>query len=277
MNNLGVQPAIAAGLKKLRKERRVTQSELAESLGLSQSQLSKIENGQGSLTAEQFVWLLQNYSLPLGYFIVPESKAKSEENSPLQNALVNLGAFHLRTVPGVAIPEKLESPETVIVETLIEGSSRLITALAPVIVRQCERINLQRIAQQLRTYAFGVQYRIWWVVDGTYQALGGRLNEPYLPSDLHRIYQKAFLLLERKKLDVGQVQEQLIDKEDELDQNLISERTIQLVKQNRDKLAHHWHIVTRIKKSDFEQALKDSAASFSFCAGPRQRAQILSH
>jgi transcriptional regulator with XRE-family HTH domain len=258
MDKALIQPAIAAGLQKLRKERRVTQSELAESLGLSQSQLSKIENGQGSLTAEQLVWLLQNYSLSLGYFVAPENKAKPEENSPLQNALVNLGASHLRTVPGVAIPERLESPETAIVETLIEGSSRLITALAPVIARQCEKINLQRIAQQLRTYAFGAQYRIWWVVDGTYQALGGRLNEPYLPSDLHRLYQKAFLLLERKKLDVGHVQEQLTDQEDELDQNLISERTIQLVKQNRDKLAHHWHIVTRIKKSGFEQALKDS-------------------
>ncbi len=256
MDKEPIQLAIASGLRRLRKEKGVTQAQLAKSLRLSQAQLSKIENGGGSLTAEQFIWLLQEYSLPLGYFIVP--KQKFEEDPFLQNALVHLGATHLRLVPGVAVPERLEFPETAILEALVEDSSRLITALAPVIVRHCERINFQRIARDLRTYAFGVRNRIWWIVDGTYHALERRLQDPSLPRNFRRLYQKAFLLLERKKSEASQAQEQLRDQEDELDQDLISERTIQLIKKNRDPLAQRWHILTRVKGADFEQALKDS-------------------
>lgn len=251
-----IRLALAAGIQKLRKERGVTQIELARLLGLSQAQLSKIENGHGSITAEQLIRLLQEYSLPLSCFTPAEKASRNDENPSLQNALAHLGAVHLRAVPGVAVPERLALPEEAIVETLIAPSSRLVTALAPVIVSHCESINFHHVAERLRGH--GVEYRIWWVVDGTYRALGERLKEPYLPRDLHRLYQRAFLLLERKKLDVGAVQNQLKDKEDELDRDLISERTIQLVKQNRDKLAGNWHIVTRIKKADFEQALKDS-------------------
>lgn len=256
MDTGNIQTAIASGLQRLRKERSVTQAELARLLGLSQAQLSKIENGRGSITAEQFIGLLRKYSLPLSYFVPPEKGSKNEEDPFLQNALAHLGAIHLRIVPGVAVPEKLAVVEEAVLETLIAPSSRLVTALAPVIVRHCESINFHRIAERLRGH--GIEHRIWWVVDGTYHALGERLKDPYLPRDLHRLYQRAFLLLERKKLDVGTVQNQLKDKEDEIDRDLISERTIQLVKQNRDKLATHWHIVTRIKKPDFEQALKDS-------------------
>jgi len=270
VNKKGIHRSIAAGLRKLRKERRITQAELARLLGLSQAQLSKIENGRGSLVAEQLVRLLQEYSLSLSYFVSAEKSSRNEEDTPLQNALARLGAAHLRIVPGIAVPERLALPEEAVLETLIAPSSRLVTALAPVIVRHCESINFHRIAERLRGH--GVEYRIWWVVDGTYHALGERLKEPYLPRDLHRLYQRAFLLLERKKLNLpqrgvegeaptalpveGATRAPMI--EDEFDRDLISERTIQLVKQNRDKLANHWRVVTRIKKADFEQALKDS-------------------
>ncbi len=258
MNCPVIQGQIARGIRKLRRERRLTQVELAKLLGLSQAQLSKIEHGYGSLTAEQLIRLLQKYSLPLSDFIPEKQVAKQEEDPTLQNALVHLGAAHLRVIPDVAVPERLAFPEEVIVVTLVGGSSRLIAALAPVIVRHCEKINFHQISGRLRTYADGIRYRAWWVVDGTYHALGERLKQPCLPRELHRLYQRAFLLLERKKLDVGTVQDQLEGKEDELDRDLISERTVQLVKKNRDKLAGAWHIVTRIKSSDFEQALKES-------------------
>lgn len=256
MNKEKIQGAIASGFRRLRKERGVTQAELAGLLSLSQAQLSKIENGHGSVAAEQLIQILQKYSLPLSYFVPLQKSSKSEEDSLLQNALVYLGASHLRLIPGVVVPEKLAIPEEAIFETLIAPSSRLVTALAPVIVRHCESINFHRIAERLKGH--GVECRIWWVVDGTYYALSERLKEAYLSRDLHRLYQRAFLLLERKKLDVYKVRSQLPGDSDELDRDLISEKTIQLVRDNRDLLAELWLIITRIKKEDFEQALKNS-------------------
>ncbi len=256
MEAQNIQAAIAAGLKRLRKERRRTQVEVAALLGLSQAQLSKVESGRASLSAEQLVQLLRHFSLPLNYFVEADKSMKSEDDAQLQNALVHLGATHLRTVPNVAVPERLVAPEAVILEVLLAPSARFVTALSPVIVQQCESLNFHRIAAKLQTH--GIEYRIWWVVDGIYQAVHERLKTPYLSRRIDRLYQRAYLLLGRKKLDVATVQEQLGDREDELDRDLISKKTIKLVKQSRDKLAKHWHIVTRIKKADFEQALKDT-------------------
>lgn len=237
----------------MRKERRLTQQGLANFLGLSQAHLSKVERGQGSISAEQLVGLLQKYSLPLSYFLPPQKGADGD--AELQNALAHLGGSHLREIAGVPVPERLARPEQAVLEALITApSARLITALAPVIARQCGQFNLERIAERARSR--GIENRLWWIIEGTYLAVGERLKEPHLPRELHRQYQKTFILLERKKRDAPAVQDPT--KEDELDRDLISERTVQLVKQDRDKLAGLWHIVTRIKKSDFVQALKDS-------------------
>ncbi|GEM_PF-2244713 len=254
MNQEIIQKAISVGIRRLRKEKRITQVDLAKVLGLSQAQLSKIENSAGSITAEQLIQLLKKYGLSLSYFISLEKDSKYHEDPALQNALVHLGATHLRLISDVVVPEKFAFPEEVLLAVLVAPSSRLVTALAPVIVQHCETIHFHRVAEKLRGY--GIEYRLWWVVDGTYDAIGKRLKEPALSRDLYRAYQRAFLLLERKKLDGDVLKNQL--KEDELDTDLISEKTVQSVKLNRDKLAKHWHIITRIKETDFEQALKDS-------------------
>lgn len=254
MNLESIQKAISVGIRKLRKEKRITQVDLAKVIGLSQAQISKIENGDGSITAEHLVQLLKKYSLSLSYFISLETDSKYHEDPALQNALVHLGATHLRLISDVVIPEKFAFPEEVILAVLVSPSLRLITALAPVIVRHCESIHFHQIAENLRGY--GIEYRLWWLVDGTYNAIAERLKAPSLSRDLHRSYQRAFFLLERKKLDGDVLQDRL--KEDELDPDLISEKTVQSVKLNRDKLAKYWHIITRIKETDFEQSLQNS-------------------
>lgn len=253
MDSVETRKGVAEGIRKLRKERRLTQSELAEFIGLSQAHLSKIEHGYESITAEQLIRVLQKYSLPLSYFVSP--KKTSSADDVLQNALVHLGAQHLREVPEISIPERLVQADEVIAKILITATSaRLITALTPVIAKNYEQINFHRIAERLRSR--GLENRFWWVVEGTYHALEQRLGETYLPRELHRQYQRAFLLLERKKVAAEVMQDQTT--EDELDRDLLSSRTVQLVKQGRDKLAKRWHIITRIKKADFAQALKDS-------------------
>lgn len=254
MNLDKIKKEISHGIRTLRHDRKITQEELAKLLGLSQAHLSKIERGQGSLSAEQLVWLQQNYNLPLAYFI--SSKETNEDReAPLQNALAHLGADHLREVNGTLVPETLTNPETTIAQTLLTSPSpRLITALAPVIVKNCESIHFDRLAETFKSR--GAENRWGWALELTYKALEERLQEAYLPRQLHRLYQKAFLLLERKK--PAPPAEQDLSKEDELDGGLISQRTLDLVKQGRDKWARRWGIITRIKKEDFLKALKDS-------------------
>ena len=60
--------AIAKKVRLLRRERRLSQAELAKKLGLSQSRLSELENGAGSFTAEQLVMLLQLFNVTLADF-----------------------------------------------------------------------------------------------------------------------------------------------------------------------------------------------------------------
>jgi transcriptional regulator with XRE-family HTH domain len=253
MDTSGINEGLITGLRRLRHERRLTQVELALALGVSQPQLSKIEKGQGLISAQQLILLLLKYSLPLSYFI-PAAKVRDEEDA-LQNALVYLGASHLREIPDVIVHEKFTRAEEAIATTLISKSSpRLIAALVPVIVKHCENINFLEIAERLCVH--GIENRLWWIVEGTFFAVQERLKDPFLPRDFHRQYQTAFLLLERKKIDSSAVREHL--KLDELDQGLISAKTVKLVKDDRDELAEDWGIITRIKLRDLVEFLQNS-------------------
>ncbi len=245
--------AIAIALRKLRRERGLTQAELAQVLGLSQPHFSKIERGQGSLSAEQLIALLHRFSLPVSYFSAAHQTVPEE--SSLQNALAHLGARHLREVSGVAVPERLSDPEAAIAETLITApDARLVTALAPVLVQNYENVNFARLAERLSQR--GVENRLWWLVEGTYRSLEERLEEPYLSRDIHRLYQKAFLLLARKKQDYSSIK--FSATLDELDRDLLSELTVTLVRERRDVLADHWNLITRITQEDFLRALQEA-------------------
>ena len=133
--------------------------------------------------AEQLVLLLQKYSLSLSDFFPPQKG--TDGAAELQNALAHLGGSYLREVANVPVPERLVQPEQAILETLITApSARLITALAPVIARQCEHINLDRIALKVRSH--DIENRLWWVIEGTTLAVGERLKGPALTRELRR-------------------------------------------------------------------------------------------
>lgn len=253
MTGRNIRKTIADALRRLRRKRSLTQAELAHVVGLSQPHFSKIERGQGSLSAEQLIALLRRFSLPLSYFVgVPE---KAPSDAALRNALVHLGARHLREISGVVVPERLTDSEEVITETLITApDARAVTALAPVLVQNYEHVNIVRIAERLARR--GVENRLWWLLDGTTRVLEERLEDPYLPRELHRRYQKAFLWLERKKKDPSDVKAPT--RLDELDPDLLSARTVELVREDRDDIAQYWHLITRIKEEDFLRALRET-------------------
>lgn len=248
--------SLSERLKHLRAERKLTQKDLAKILGLSQARFSKIENSKNSLTAEQFLFLLQQFNLSAGGFLL--KKETPDEKASLQNALCRLGARHLREVPGLLVPEKFTNPGEVIIEILLTASSsRLITALVPLIVTNYSVIPYHLIADRLN--AQKLANRFGWILEGTCRALEKSLSAPYLPHDVRVLYQKASILIERKLFFLEPFTKAGLH-EDELDKDLLTKRTIELVQKSRDKEAEKWHIVTRIKKEDFEKALLEAEA-----------------
>ncbi len=253
---------VVEGIKKVREDRRYTQAEFAKLLDLSQQQYSKIERGEGSISAEQFLQILEKFALPLSYFVETKSKEK-DEALVLQNALAILGATHLREVQGIFIPEKYDNPNEVIFEALEEyKSSRLIAALAPVIVKNIQRINLNTIEKKLREW--GHENRLWWVLENTLDSIRNRLKEAFLPREIKLTYQRAATALTNHSL-IGRSRENgwyHRDKQaDIFGPGITTEKTLESIKSKLDSQAKHWNIITSIKQSDFENALKDLEAS----------------
>ena len=80
---------IVARVRELRAERRWTQAELGEKLGLSQARLSEIERGAGSFSAEQLVEILVQFNVRLEDLV-----GQQPGDDAIQNALARLGALH---------------------------------------------------------------------------------------------------------------------------------------------------------------------------------------
>lgn len=233
---------IGEKLKKIRRDRQLSQQNLSGLLDISQAQFSKIESGKQSLTAEQFLYLIEKFNLSIDQFV--KEKKLNDITAILQNALIQLGATHLRQVPHIIVPQKYLDYNEVIIETLLLApSSRLITALAPVIIKNYSEISYHLIIDRLETQK--LTNRFGWVLEATWR----------------KIYtgEKAYYLLERKLLDLGHPKKNKINPneffEDTLDRDILTEKTLNQVLKNRDYLAKKWHIITRLKIEDFEKAL----------------------
>src|SRR5688572_5183840 len=156
---------IAAKVRELRQSRKWTQAELSKQLHLSQNRLSEIERGAGSFTAEQFLFLLKLFNVPASHFV----DEAAEQDVRIQNALARLGAFHLQECAHVLPSEQLDDVHDVVKEALVYGSPSTLTALAPVLVRNADRLNLPRLLAELERA--GLERRLAWVVENTLAAL----------------------------------------------------------------------------------------------------------
>lgn len=254
-----LQKQISQGIRAARLGRRLSQLELAKKLGISQSRLSEIEQGKGSITAEQFVILLQFFNLPISYFV---SNAKSEFDLRLQNALAYYGAKYLRKNE-VAIMES-QDVNDVIIETLTStNDSRLLTALAPIVVNQYHKINFDRIVHRMLEHR--ILNRFAWILDGTSYAINERFEKTtsFLGRDLSSKYDLALkrlniwltrLTRSYSTLWKTYILESSLEQEDLLDMSLKKSDKC-------DDLANKWRIITRIKKEDFYNALLEMEKS----------------
>ena len=134
---MNLQKNIAAGIQKLRRERHLSQAELAGFLSISQPTLSLIEQGKSSLTAEQLLKVLQHYNLGLDYFIPQDSKNQEGE---IQNLLARFGAHHLRESSASLSQTNATAHDVILAVLSSPFSARQLTALAPVIVQKIDDV-----------------------------------------------------------------------------------------------------------------------------------------
>lgn len=244
---------IAQKVRSLRKSRGVSQGELARLLHASQSRLSEIEAGKGSFSAEQLIFILKYFNVPLSYF----ETTPADPGNAIQKALAHYGAAHLVEDRDLLPSERLEQLDTVIRETLLDaGSARWIAALAPVLVRNIDRLNLQKLHAQFLDY--GLQNRFIWLLDNVAQAVREYLEEP-LPRNQVIPLRRSLTALEAFQawLNPRPLEAQHLP-EDTLGPGILAPETRNEIRENSSELSRRWKILTPILVEDFKNALRES-------------------
>lgn len=251
-----VRTQVAREVRALRQERRWTQSELASHLRLSQSRLSEIENGDGSFTAEQFLLILQLFNVAPSRFVAHAPDRDSE----LQNALARLGAKQLHESSDILPAAQLEDVRDVVGATLVEGTPRLIAALAPVLVANLERLNLNRL--HLELLEAGLERRLAWLVENTVEAIASNLVESP-PQPWGQRYRRAAVVLSAflESVIAAYHERTSLRPMDVLDSTIRSKQSQEKVSATSSPLSRKWGIVTRLQPDDFADALRAARAS----------------
>lgn len=245
--------AIARKVKALRRARGLTQRHLAELLNLSQSRLSEIESGQGSFSAEQFLQILRFFNVQVSHF----DEGGRDPSASLQKALARLGATHLVEDPGLLPSEHLDQADAVIREILVEGGpARSMTALAPVLVSQIYRVNLNKLFAQMKDY--GLECRFGWLVENVLLAVQGACEQE-LPRPFATQLRKAEAVLQNFHgwlLAHIELDRQMTP--DTLGMPILSARTRIELTSEASAPSTRWNILTSIQVGDFTKAILES-------------------
>ncbi|MCB4756899.1 MAG: helix-turn-helix domain-containing protein [Elusimicrobia bacterium] len=248
------QQNIAKRVKELRRERRLTQKELADYLGLSQNRISQIEAGQGSFSAEHLLLLAKKFNVPASSFVSEKRKA----DPTIQNALARHGASHLREDEETLPSEKLDDVLRLVREVLVAPESpRAVAALAPVIVQHAEPRTLNRIRLQLKDD--GVIQRYGWLLENIQRAINEELAED-LSEDWRTKYKRADFIF-KNLLASPWFESSKADREDLID-SVVTEKTLEELRVTSSDISKKWKVITRIQPSDFAQALKEARETY---------------
>lgn len=248
--------AIAGKLRELRAGRRWTQRELGERLGLSQSRLSEIERGAGSLSAEQFVHALRIFNVSVSDFVPIVDRRDAE----LQNALARFGARNL-VESETLVSGALDELANVVREGLLRGLPRFVTALAPVLVENIDRLDLASINAPLASSGFG--RRLPWLAQNVIEAIQLDSKE-LLDRAWSSRYRRALLLLQQY-LDAAQhgLLPSPVDRVpwDILDPGLRSEVSIHLSMGAGSTASTRWRVVSSLQPEDFRLVLREARSN----------------
>lgn len=239
---------IAHKVRDLRRSRKWTQAELAERLEISQSRLSEVERGAGSFSAEQFLRILKLFNVSLAYFSADEPRGGG-----LQNALIRHGATNLQQDREASPDPRYDDINVVVRDALLDGSPRLITGLAPLLVLHTDRIALAKLHADLR--AIGKERRLAWVADNTLLALAAFL--PGASRNWQMIGRRAELVLREYLRFIGAHASTIAEPSDLLDATIRSARSRAQVESSASTPSRRHGIVTGLQPSDFERVLND--------------------
>jgi HTH-type transcriptional regulator/antitoxin HipB len=245
-----LRTSVGRTLRELRRARRWTQAELSGRLGLSQSRLSEIESGASSLTAEQFLVLLGLFNVGASHF----TGTPKDPTAELQNVLARLGATHLHESDDVVTREALDDVATAVKAALTSASPRLLTALAPVLVEQVDRLNLRKLRADL--VELGFERRLDWLLDNTREALEEELRGAPPPAWARR-YRRARTILELA-LDATPAvgHDEVAGPPDVLDAGVRSKQTLKEVLAASSSLSRRLGIASSLHPKDFAEALR---------------------
>ena len=242
---------IAARVRELRRSRRWTQAELATQLELSQSRLSEIETGRGSFTAEQLLRVLALFNVGVEELVVRRNDPQHE----LQNALARFGAKHLLESDRVVPTERLSELSDVIRDALLDGSPRLVTAVAPVLVAHARELRLGLLYSELERLGSGS--RLGWVVENTLAALDklavGRDGRTWEKLRFEAMLPLQTLLSYARDIEGPTSRRPIADV---LDATIRTEASREGVRRASSKLSRKWGIVTSLRVDDFVEALR---------------------
>jgi hypothetical protein len=198
----------------------------------------------------------------LGLFNVGASHfvTAADPEVDLQNALARLGATHLQESADVIPSDDLDNVEHAIGAALTGTSPRLIAALAPVIVRNVDRINFRKLRATLVTTSF--EHRLDWLFENTRSALEDELQRA-LPPAWSKSYRRALIVLE-SALDFVPAQLRLaaasgdpeVHPPDVLDGGIRSKQSLNEARTSASSISKPFGIISKLQPSHFTEALK---------------------
>ena len=242
---------IANVVRSLRLKRAWTQAELAEKLSICQSQLSRIEKGDRSFSAEQLLLIMQLFCASPALF----ADQPPDRLSRLQNALARLGARHLHE-SDLVLPDSLsDDAEKIIAEALASGEPRLTTALAPVLVSCIEQLRLARL--HLDLCRAGLDRRLPWLCQNAILAIDSELITGG-SRDWQDDALRAALVIDLFLGSLTPPADLASAAWDVLDAGIRSKETANMVIQSASVPSRRWRIVTSLAPEDFARALRDT-------------------
>lgn len=237
--------SVARRVRELRLGRSWKQTELAKHLGLSQNRLSEIERGEGSFTAEQLLLIMKLFNVPPSHFAGDARDPTAE----VQNTLARLGAANLYEAD--ALPsDRLADANTAIREALAIAAPRLVTAIAPVLIRNADQLNLTKIHADLA--ALGFERRLPWVVENTLEAVRLRYLDGVEATNVAPQTARLQLFLDfiEPPRDIGRRRADIVDPE------IRTSKSVAQLERTGSPISKRWGIVSTLKPVDFAAALE---------------------
>lgn len=168
---------------------------------------------------------------------------------------MRLGATHLHEIDDVHPEERHDDVGETVREVLLTAAPRHLTALAPVLVRNLDRVSLRKLRADL--VEAGLERRLGWLVDNVREAVRQELCGR-LPRPVAQRYRRAEVVLDTflgfalAPAEVSPL--------DLLDTTIASRETRREVEEASSAISKRWGIVTDLQPTDFVEALRAAHA-----------------